>query len=37
MAEAMSEFVKYQILLQAGVAMLAQGNQLPQVVLSLFQ
>lgn len=37
MASAMSEFVKYQILLQAGTAMLAQGNQLPQVVLSLFQ
>jgi flagellin-like hook-associated protein FlgL len=28
--------VKYQILLQAGTAMLAQGNQVPQVVLSLF-
>ena len=37
MASAMSEFVKNQILLQAGTAMLAQGNQLPQVVLSLFQ
>ena len=36
MAKEMSEFVKHQILMQAGVAMLAQGNQLPQVVLSLF-
>jgi flagellin len=37
MAKTMSEFVKHQILLQAGTAMLAQGNQVPQVVLSLFQ
>lgn len=37
MAKEMSEFVKYQILLQAGTAMLAQGNQVPQVVLSLFK
>jgi flagellin len=37
MASQMSEFVKQQILLQAGTAMLAQGNQVPQVVLSLFQ
>ena len=37
MAQQMSEFVKNQILLQAGTAMLAQGNQLPQVVLSLFK
>lgn len=36
MAQEMSTFVKFQILLQAGTAMLAQGNQLPQVVLSLF-
>jgi len=36
MAKEMSEFVKHQILMQAGIAMLAQGNQLPQVVLSLF-
>jgi len=36
MAKEMSEFVKHQILMQAGVAMLAQGNQVPQVVLSLF-
>jgi flagellin len=37
MAQEMSNFVKNQILLQAGVAMLAQGNQVPQVVLSLFK
>lgn len=37
MAEEMSEFTKNQILVQAGTAMLAQSNQLPQVVLSLFQ
>jgi len=36
MAKEMSNFVKNQILLQAGTAMLAQGNQVPQVVLSLF-
>lgn len=37
MAAEMSTFVKNQILLQAGTAMLAQANQVPQVVLSLFQ
>jgi len=36
MAKEMSAFVKSQILLQAGTAMLAQANQVPQVVLSLF-
>jgi flagellin len=36
MASEMSEFTKNQILLQAGTAMLAQANQVPQVVLSLF-
>lgn len=36
-AKEMSNFVKNQILLQAGTSMLAQGNQVPQVVLSLFQ
>jgi flagellin len=36
MAKEMSSFVKSQILLQAGTAMLAQANQVPQVVLSLF-
>ena len=36
MAKEMSEFTKHQILLQAGTAMLAQANQVPQVILSLF-
>ncbi len=36
MAGEMSEFTRNQILVQAGVAMLAQANQIPQVVLSLF-
>ncbi|MEA3296981.1 MAG: flagellin, partial [candidate division Zixibacteria bacterium] len=36
MAAEMSNFTKNQILVQAGVSMLAQANQLPQVVLSLF-
>jgi flagellin len=36
MAKEMSEFVKNQILLQAGTSMLAQANQVPQVILSLF-
>jgi flagellin len=36
MAEEMSEFTKNQILVQAGTSMLAQANQVPQVVLSLF-
>jgi len=36
MAEEMSTFVKNQVLLQAGTAMLSQANQVPQVVLSLF-
>jgi flagellin len=36
MAKEMSEFTKNQILVQAGVAMLAQANQVPQIVLSLF-
>jgi len=36
MASEMSTFVKYQILLQAGTAMLAQANQIPQAILSLF-
>ncbi len=35
MAAEMSEFTKNQILQQAGVAMLAQANALPQAVLSL--
>ncbi len=36
MAKEISEFTKNQILLQAGTAMLAQANQIPQIVLSLF-
>jgi flagellin len=36
MAMEMSNFSKDQILMQAGVAMLAQANQVPQAVLSLF-
>ena len=36
MAEEMSEFTKNQILVQTGMAMLAQSNQIPQVILSLF-
>ena len=35
MAEEMMEFTKYQIILQAGTAMLAQANQIPQSVLQL--
>jgi flagellin len=37
MAKEMSEFTKNQILMQAGTSMLAQANQIPQVVLSLFR
>ena len=33
----MSQFVSKQILVQAGVSMLAQANQLPQNLLRLFQ
>ncbi len=36
MAKEMSEFTKNQILVQAGTSMLAQANQSPQIVLSLF-
>ncbi len=36
-AKEMSEFTKNQILVQAGTAMLAQANQIPQGVLSLFR
>ena len=35
-AAEMSNFTKYQILSQAGTAMLAQANQVPQSILSLF-
>ena len=37
MAEEMSKFTKYSILVQAGTAMLAQANMLPQNVLSLLR
>jgi len=36
MAAQMTSFTKWQILLQAGVAMLAQANMAPQQVLALF-
>ncbi len=37
MAEEMSNFTKYNILIQAGTAMLAQANMQPQSVLSLLR
>jgi len=37
MAAEMTEFTKFQILQQAGVAMLAQANAAPQAVLALLQ
>ncbi len=37
MAAEMSSFTKYQILSQAGTSMLAQANQVPQTILSLFR
>ncbi len=37
MASEMSNFTKYQILSQAGTSMLAQANQVPQSILSLFR
>ena len=37
MAEEMTKFTKNQILQQAGTAMLAQANQIPQGVLSLLR
>jgi len=33
----MSEFTRNQILMQSGTAMLAQANQLPQLVLQLLR
>lgn len=36
-AQEMTEFTSKQVLLQAGVSMLAQANQLPQNLLRLFQ
>jgi flagellin len=37
MAYEMTQFTKYQILQQAGTAMLAQANQAPQSILRLLQ
>ena len=37
MAKAISEMTQYQVLQQVGVAMLAQANTLPQMVLSLLR
>jgi len=37
MASEMTNFTKNQILVQAGVAMLSQANQAPQLILSLFR
>jgi len=37
MAQEMTAFTKNQILVQAGVAMLSQANQAPQLILSLFR
>jgi|GEM_PF-133169 len=36
-AAEMAEFTKFQILNQSGVAMLAQANQIPQMILSLLK
>ena len=36
-AKEMSEFTRNQILMQSGTAMLAQANQLPQLVLQLLR
>ncbi|HOF58612.1 MAG TPA: flagellin [Syntrophorhabdaceae bacterium] len=36
-ASEMAEFTKFQILNQSGVAMLAQANQIPQMILSLLK
>jgi len=36
-AKEMTEFVKYQIRMQSGIAMLAQANTLPQLVLQLLR
>jgi flagellin len=37
MAAEMVEFTKNQVLQQAGTAMLAQANQIPQGILALLQ
>ncbi len=36
-AREMAEFTKYQIIVQSGIAMLAQANQLPQLILALMR
>lgn len=37
MTKEMAEFTKYQIMMQAGTAMLAQANMIPQTILQLLQ
>jgi flagellin len=37
MASEMTQFTKYQVMQQAGTAILAQANNLPQNVLSLIR
>jgi len=37
MAAEMANFTKYQVLIQSGMAMLAQANSLPNNVLSLLR
>jgi flagellin len=37
MAEEMVSFTRHQIMVQAGIAMLAQANQVPSTVLALLQ
>jgi flagellin len=37
MTQEMAQFTKYQIMMQAGTAMLAQANQLPNNVLQLLR
>ena len=37
MTKEMAEFTKYQIMMQAGTAMMAQANQIPQTILQLLQ
>ena len=37
MADEMATFTRYQMLSQAGIAMLSQANQIPQMALQLLQ
>lgn len=37
MASEMAKFTRYQMLSQAGISMLAQANQIPQMALQLLQ